>query len=58
MAIKVRDEPDVFVTASELARYKSEYQKAFMFYAGTPPTLNQFIADQQRLEKMPSVGYR
>jgi len=49
MAIKVTDsEPDVHVTADELRRYQDEYQKAFMFYAGTPPSLESYIRDKQR----------
>lgn len=48
MAIKISDEkPDVVVTESELRRYKDEYQKAFMFYAGTPPSLEEFIRRQR-----------
>jgi hypothetical protein len=48
MAIRIKDQkPDVYVTESELRRYKDEYQKAFMFYSGTPPTLEEFIRQQR-----------
>lgn len=48
MTIKIRPEPDVYVTASALAEYRREYQQAYKFYAGTPPTLNEYIAQRQR----------
>jgi L-amino acid N-acyltransferase YncA len=49
MAIRIKDQkPDVVVTESELRRYRDEYQKAFMFYSGTPPTLEEFIRRQQK----------
>lgn len=48
MTIKVIDEkPDVHVTASQLRRYKDEYAKAYSHYAGTPPTLEEFIRRRQ-----------
>ena len=43
MTIKIIKQPDVHVTESELARYQDEYQQAYMFFAGTPPTLEEFI---------------
>jgi hypothetical protein len=40
----IEDEgPDIFLTADEYARLKDEYQKAFMFYAGSPPTFEQWV---------------
>lgn len=47
MSIKVLDEPNVTVTASELERYQADYQRDFMFYAGTPPTLAEYIRRRQ-----------
>lgn len=47
MSIKITDDPDVCVTAAELARYTDEYQRAFMFYCGTVPTLAEFIRRKQ-----------
>jgi hypothetical protein len=47
MAIRVIKEADVTVTESELQRYKDEYNQAYMFYAGTPPTLEEFIRRKQ-----------
>jgi hypothetical protein len=51
MAIKVLDEPDVTVTATELARYRADYQQDFMFYSGTPPTLNEYIYRRQQRDR-------
>ena len=48
MAIRViDDEPEVKVTADELRRYKDEYEKAYMHYAGKPPSLETFIRGQR-----------
>lgn len=51
MAIKIKPSgPDVVVTEGELARHTAEYQKAYMHYAGTPPTLEEYIRRRQREE--------
>jgi hypothetical protein len=47
MAIIVSKEPDVHVTASELRKYKADYKRDYMFFAGTPPTLNEYIRRRQ-----------
>jgi len=48
MAIKIIDEqPDIHLTASEHARLQDEYRKAFMFYAGTPPTFESWVRSQR-----------
>jgi hypothetical protein len=51
MAIKIVDEQpgsgDVFLTANEHARLQAEYQKAFMFYAGVPPTFESWVRGKQ-----------
>lgn len=47
MAIKIIDEPDVRVTASELARYREEWRKFMSYYAGPPITLEEFIRRQR-----------
>lgn len=51
MAIKVAKEADVHVTASELARYRADYQRDYMLYSGTPPTLNEYIRRRQASEE-------
>lgn len=43
MAIKIIDQGDVRVTESELCKYRDEYRRAFSYYSGTPPTLEDFI---------------
>lgn len=47
MPIKITDDPEVCVTAADLARYKADYQQRFMMFAGTPPTLAEFIRREQ-----------
>lgn len=43
MPIHVTDDPDVHVTRKELQRYRQRYTEAYMFFAGEPPTLAEFI---------------
>ena len=50
MTIKIIEQPDVHVTESELARYIDEYQQAYMFFAGTPPTIEEFIRRKKNKE--------
>lgn len=49
MAIKIiEDGPDITLTRSEYNRLYAEYSKAFMLYAGTPPTFEEWV--RERLE--------
>ena len=48
MAIIIKSEPDVYVTESELSQYREQYEKDYMAYCGTPPTLNEYIARKKR----------
>lgn len=48
MSIKIIDQPDVHVTVNELHRYKHDYEKAYMFYAGPIPSLEEFIRQQKQ----------
>lgn len=51
MAIHItdrEDNKDVYVTWSELARYTDEYNRAHLYDAGTPPTLEEFIRNRQK----------
>jgi len=47
MAIFIKDDPDVFLTPSELARYREEYRQAFSMFCGTPPSFNSWVASRQ-----------
>lgn len=51
MSIKIIDQGDVHVTETELRRYRDEYRRAYSFYAGTPPTLEDFIRSRQMYER-------
>lgn len=56
MPIRIIDQkPDVAVTESELERYRDEYQRSYMFYSGTPPSLEEFIR-RRKNDKL--CGYR
>ena len=48
MTIKIIDEPDVTVTRAELALYKHEYENTYAFYAGVPPSLEEYIRRRQQ----------
>jgi hypothetical protein len=43
MPIIVTDDPEVRCTKEELTRWTDEYQRRFMMFSGTPPTLAEFI---------------
>lgn len=45
MAIEIIEpvEPTVKLTSEEYAKYHREYQDAFMFYSGMPPTFEQWV---------------
>lgn len=50
MAIRIIDEnpgSDVYLTANDHARLQSEYQRAFMFYSGVPPTFESWVRGKQ-----------
>lgn len=46
MAIKIIKEPDIHITSGDLARYREEYDRAMMYYAGPRPTLEEWIRGQ------------
>jgi hypothetical protein len=46
VAIKILDDPDITLTASEHARWLDLYRQAFMHFTGTPPTFNAWVAKQ------------
>ena len=44
MSIKIiPDGPEITLTESEYARLQAEYNQAFMFYAGIPPTFEEWV---------------
>jgi len=50
MAIKIIDQPDIHMTASEHQRLLAEYQRAFSFYAGTPPAFEDWVRSRSLKE--------
>lgn len=49
MSIHITKTPDVHISASEYQRLLAEYERSFMFYAGTPPDFEEWaIARIQR----------
>lgn len=47
MAIIVVDEPDVYVTRSELERLRQEYALAFTHYTGIPPSFEEWVRQRK-----------
>jgi hypothetical protein len=43
MSIKIVKEPDIHVTAGDLARYRQEWMNFMSMYAGPPITLEEYI---------------
>ena len=39
----IEDGPEIAMTRSEHNRLMAEYAEAFMFYAGTPPTFEDWV---------------
>jgi hypothetical protein len=59
MAIKVIKQPDIHLTASELARYRYEYEQCFRMYCGSRPDFEEWVAEQERAKKslaLPRLG--
>ncbi len=52
MAIRIINEPDVYLTETELSRLRYEYQKAYQYYVGPVPTFEQFVRKQQSQKKL------
>jgi len=48
MAIKIIPEETVEVSQGEYDRYLAEYSRAYRNYAGTPPSLEEFIRRKKR----------
>jgi hypothetical protein len=51
MTIHVTKSPDVYLTASELDRYRYEYERAFRMYAGPLPNFEEWVAVQEEAKK-------
>ena len=52
MGIKIIREPDVHVTAGDLARYREEYNRCMAYYCGPRPTLEEFIRGQKAIPEI------
>jgi hypothetical protein len=39
--------PDVYLTATELTRYRGQYRQEFSHYCGTPPDFEEWVAEQE-----------
>lgn len=44
----IADGPDITLTESEYARLQLEYEKAFMYYSGVPPTFEEWVRGQKK----------
>jgi hypothetical protein len=47
MSIEIIKEPDVHVTAGDLARYRQDYIRDHSMYCGPLPTLEEYIRRRQ-----------
>lgn len=52
MSIKIIKEPNIHITAGELARYRAAYEAAMRFYAGPPITLEEWIRSHSHDEAL------
>jgi hypothetical protein len=43
MGIEIIKTPTIHLTQSQLNRYREEYRRAFMMYAGTPPDFEEWV---------------
>lgn len=51
MAIKIVEGPTIELTAEEYNRYSAEYEKAFMFYSGVPPTFEEWVRQKKSVNE-------
>jgi hypothetical protein len=42
----VDDAPDIYLTREQYNQLLAEYQKAFQFFSGTPPTFEHWVAQR------------
>lgn len=49
MSIQIIKERPIRLTEGELHRLRAEYQQAYSFYSGTPPTFEEWVRDLQKL---------
>ena len=49
MTIHIVDEkPDIYLTRDQYDRLLAEYNQAFMFYSGTPPSFESWVRSKQQ----------
>jgi hypothetical protein len=46
MAIKIIDEPDISLTRAEFDSLRAQYNKAFRYFAGHPPSFETWVRDK------------
>ena len=51
MAIHILPEPDITISRSDFERYRYDYSKAFQYYVGPIPTLEEYIRSRQNARK-------
>jgi hypothetical protein len=53
MAIHITKTPEVYISASQLARLREEYRKEFSMYCGAPPNFEEWAIGriQQKREE-------
>lgn len=51
MTIKITHEPDIHITAGDLARYRHDYHIFMGHYAGPPIALEEYIRGRQAADQ-------
>ena len=59
MPIHLKKTPNVYLTATELKRYREQYRREFSFYAGTPPDFEEWVIQQEAAKgKLNEYGHQ
>jgi hypothetical protein len=56
MAIKIVKSPDVYLTATQLARYRDQYKNEFMYFCGPRPDFDEWVVEQESRKKEKNNG--
>ena len=52
MAIRIIKHDDIHITATELARYRYEFQREFAMYSGPRPDFEEWVRNRIRQERL------
>lgn len=52
----INEEPDIYLTQSQYDRLMAEYRKAFMYFAGTPPSFEAWYRQRLSASEAQTTG--